>query len=116
MNMLDNGASLSRIARVLAAYLVETRQTRHSDLYLRDIRRQLAQRFGHLAADVQSARGLSGETDQQIDNFLKQQTGARQIELIKEIDKSLIGGVVISTTDAEMDASIRGKLQKLRRI
>lgn len=37
----------------------------------------------------------------------------REVEISAEVDKALIGGVVIRTEDLVIDGSVRGKLQKL---
>jgi F0F1-type ATP synthase delta subunit len=116
INMIDNGSTMSDIAQVLAAYLVENHQARQAELYLRDIRRALANRFGHVSVEVQSARQLDQSTERQIAELIKRRTNNDQVETIKTVDNSLIGGVVISTTDDELDASIHRKLQKLRMI
>lgn len=116
VDMLEKGESVDRVAKILAAYLVESNQTRSAELYLRDIEFSLAQRFGIVTAYVHSARQLNRKTEEQIEQLLKTTTNAKEIEMIKIENPSLIGGVVIRTVDAELDGSVRTKLQKLRSI
>jgi F-type H+-transporting ATPase subunit delta len=116
VNLLENGVSTKKAAQVLAAYLAENHQTRSAELYLRDIRGEIERRFGHVSAEVASARQLSTELEKQVEHFIKKSTGARTVETIKTVEPDLVGGVVISTTDAEMDGSIKTRLQKLRKI
>ena len=116
VDMLESGATTKKIAETLAAYLIENRATRDMELYLYDIRAELEERFGLVAADVKSAKEITATLEKQIADFIKKTTNAKQVEVIKTVDKDLIGGVVISTTDAELDMSIQSKLQKLRSI
>ena len=116
VNLIESGASMKKTAEILAAYLADNHQLRDAELYLRDIRAELERRFGLASADVASARKLSGELEKQVKHFVKKATGAREVEIIKTVDEDLIGGVVISTTDAKFDNSIRTKLQKLKRV
>lgn len=116
IDMIEDGISTKKVAEILAAYLFSNGLTREAELYMYDIRAELEERFGLLTADVTSAKKISAKIEKQITDFLEKTTNAKQIELIKTIDESLIGGVVISTTDAELDMSIRGKLQKIRSI
>ncbi|MDR2524223.1 MAG: F0F1 ATP synthase subunit delta [Candidatus Nomurabacteria bacterium] len=116
VDLLERGKSAKQIAVALATYLREKRQTRLAELYLRDIRAEIQRRFGLVSAEVTSASKLSDELEREIKTFIKNQTDAQKVEIIKTVDPDLIGGVVISTTDAEMDASVRTKLQKLRSI
>lgn len=116
VDMLEKGESVDRVAKILAAYLIESNQTRNTELYLRDIEFDLAQRFGIVTAYVYSARQLNRKTEEQIEQLLKNTTNAKEIEMIKIENPSLIGGVVVKTVDAELDGSVRTKLQKLRSI
>ena len=116
VNMIESGSSMKQVAVALAAYLAENRRLRDSELYLRDIRAEIGRRFGLVSANVESARELTATLEKQISQFIKKETNAKEVEIIKTVDKSLVGGVVISTTDAELDNSIRTKLQKLRSI
>jgi len=114
--MIEDGASMSKIAQTLAAYLVENKQTRLVELYIRDLRAQLERRFGLASAEVQSVEKLSTSTVEDVEKYLKQQTGAREVEVINTINPDLVAGVVISTTDAEVDMSLRNKIKKLRSV
>lgn len=116
VNLIESGSDMKHVAAVLAAYLTENHRLRDVELYMRDIRAELENRFGLVSADVKTARKLSDDLEQQISQFIKNETDAKSVEIIETVDKSLVGGVVISTTDAELDNSIRTRLQRLRSI
>ncbi|SFR65137.1 ATP synthase F1 subcomplex delta subunit [Marinobacter daqiaonensis] len=62
--------------------------------------------------DVTAAFELSEEQQQKLAQALSRNLD-RQVSLSTQADSSLIGGVVIRTGDMVIDASVRGKLQKL---
>jgi F0F1-type ATP synthase delta subunit len=115
-DQLADGEPAARLAQVLAAYLVENRQTRLADLLIRDIETALLSRHKHLAADVVAARKLSSLVRQDLVNMLKAATNAATVELVENEDPALLGGIIVRTPEAELDASLRTKLTKLRSI
>jgi F0F1-type ATP synthase delta subunit len=115
-DMLAAGASARKIGQILAAYLVENRLVRDRALFVRDLRREIEQRFGVTSVEVRSASRLSAAIERQIETFVRQQTGAKQIEIMNSVDESLIAGVVISTTDYELDGSLKSRIKELRNV
>jgi len=113
---LAAGESPKRIAKILAAWLTESKQTRTAELILRDIESALFHDYKFLVANVVSARKLSRESLRNLREMLLIETDAKTAEIIEQIDSKLIGGVVIRTPESEMDASSHTKLQKLRTI
>jgi len=115
-DQLAAGESPRRVAKVLAAYLTETNQKRLAGLLLRDIRSALLHQHRHLAAGVTSARKLDPQILTDLRTMLLKETNAKTAEIVERVKPSLIGGIIVRTPDAEMDASLRAKLQKLRAI
>lgn len=62
--------------------------------------------------EVLSAYPLAGESQQKLTQSLKGYL-QREVSIRSEVDKSLIGGVVIRAGDLVIDGSVRGKLNKL---
>jgi F-type H+-transporting ATPase subunit delta len=50
----------------------------------------------------------------QIGDAIGEQTG-RQIELTSEVDPGILGGIVLRVGNSILDASIRNRLEQLRR-
>ena len=109
----DNKTSKSHVLQMLAAYLIVHKQQKHVDLVLLDIAREFAAQQGHLYADVTSAYPLDASAKAELQAYLKQQTGARSIELHEEIDASLLSGVIVRTSDEQLDTSAATKLNRL---
>jgi len=116
IDMLESGVPVERVAKTLAVYLAESRQTRNVELYLRDIELEVAKRFGQVTAYASSAKQLSAEARRQVERLVKASTGATSVETIETVNPQLIGGIVVKTADAELDGSVRTKLRNLRSI
>ena len=116
IDLLSTGTPIKRVAKILAAYLIKTKQSRNVNLYIRDLELAYAERFGVATARVYSARKLSQQIRTQVKRLVKSTTNTKDVELIEIVDPSLIGGIIINTADAGLDESIRTKLQKLRSV
>lgn len=116
IDMLEAGKSVRQVARTLAAYLVEIRQTRNAELYIRDFELAAAERFGVTAAYVYSASELSDKVRKQVEQLVKAKSGTKAVEMVEKIKPELIGGIIIKTADAELDGSVRTKLRNLRSV
>jgi F-type H+-transporting ATPase subunit delta len=76
--------------------------------------RALVQRSrGIVGATVESATPLSDAEVEAIRERLEQMTG-RQVELSVRVEPALIGGVAVRIGDRMIDASVRGRLRRLR--
>ena len=67
-----------------------------------------------LEVSVTSAVDLDEETVKGIGKKIEQQTGNR-VELTSHVDPDLIGGLVIRVGNLVLDASVRNRLERLRR-
>lgn len=102
-----------KVADELAAYLVESRRTDEYELIVRDIEYALAAR-GVLVADVSAAHDLSSASQEAITSYLKTISAATDIQLRSNVDESLLGGVRITSSLGELDATLKRKIMKLR--
>jgi F-type H+-transporting ATPase subunit delta len=67
-----------------------------------------------LEVRVTSAKPLDEETVKSIGRRIEEQTGQR-IELDANVDPDVIGGLVLRVGNMVMDASVRGRLERLRK-
>lgn len=102
--------------RVLAAYLVSENRVNEAELVIHDIERELYQQDGQLLVHVTSARPLAETVRTALKKLLKEQTKATQVALTEKTDAALLGGLVARTSDAELDTSVRAKLNQLATI
>jgi F-type H+-transporting ATPase subunit delta len=66
-----------------------------------------------LAVDLTTAYELSEEDAKEILAQIEQQSG-RQVEATRSVDPDLIGGFVLRAGPMLVDASVRGRLERLR--
>ena len=67
-----------------------------------------------LPVTVTSAVELPQQTIDKIGQSVEQQTG-RKVELTGKVDKDIIGGLVLQVGNMVLDASIHGRLERLRK-
>jgi len=85
---------------------------------LQDISRSFNELYkkhkGIREATVITAVELTDELKQKIFQKIKELTGSDQIKLTNIVDPSIIGGFILNIDDLRYDASISGKLAKLK--
>ena len=67
-----------------------------------------------LPVEVTSAVELDEATVEQIGKTIGEQTG-QQVELSSHVDPNILGGIVVRAGNAILDASIRNRLEQLRK-
>jgi F-type H+-transporting ATPase subunit delta len=67
-----------------------------------------------LPVEVTSAVVLDPSVAQELDRRIREQTG-QTIELTSNVDPDILGGIVLRVGNSILDASIRNRLQQLRR-
>lgn len=80
----------------------------------------IAEQFEHLRADheqrvevlVTSAYELDSQQQTKLANALKKRLN-REISITTQVDKALIGGVILRAGDTVIDGSVRGRLNRL---
>ncbi len=102
--------------QALAAYLVENKREHEANLIVTDIERELFEQDGQLVVSVTSARPLTGDVRSHLTKLLTDRLQAKKVFLTESTDAALIGGLIARTPDAELDASIRTKINRLATI
>jgi F-type H+-transporting ATPase subunit delta len=97
--------------RSAAAWLMDHGQARGAEYLARDVAAVLAER-GYVTVRVVTARPLSLGARQRIETYVREQTGAKELELETAVDAGLIGGVIIETPGRILDASVKTKLAR----
>ena len=111
---LSDGANTKDIAKKLAAYLVEYKQTHDVELLMRDVEEILESEFGVIVVRITSARTLDEATREHITASLLAQSNAKEVVIAEEtVDAELIGGVVVETATGVFDSSLKSKLRDL---
>lgn len=106
--------SVKQAVTELAALLLEYRMHDQVEELILDIAKEYQLQHGVVEADVVSARKLSTELKRQLERRVKQSTGAKKVLLHEQVDSSLLGGMILTAPDMELDTSLKTKLAKLR--
>jgi F-type H+-transporting ATPase subunit delta len=80
----------------------------------RELDRLMAVEEGRLDVELTTAYELS---DSEADAILKQiqDASGRNVEATRKVDPNLIGGFVLQAGSMRVDASVRGRIERLRR-
>lgn len=108
--LLETSKDSKQLATAIAAYLLETRQTKDAGAILRDLEAVRFDKKGVLEIHVTSAHRLSEDTLKSI----KALFDAKHIIIHEEQDPSLLGGVKVRAHDKRIDYSVRTRLQRLK--
>ena len=103
------GTAMGQLLDEVAAYLIDTKLVRYSDVMVRDIEEAL-ERHGVLIARVTSAHPLDDILAQRITQLLS----APDVHLVRSIDPQILGGVLIETPSERLDMTVRQKLTLLQ--
>ncbi len=109
----DGDLTISRAAKLLAAYLITERRTNEVHLLLNDLASELESR-GTTTINVVSAHKLTDQINRELKDLFKKQTGASHAELEAELDPALLGGLRASSANLEVDLSVKGRLNALK--
>jgi F0F1-type ATP synthase delta subunit len=110
---LADGESKATVLRDVAAYLIDSGRTSEATLVVRDIEAMLVSN-GTAIGTVTSARTLTSGALQSIETMVKQSDSRiKQVVLREQIDESLIGGMKLELPSAQLDASVKAKLDKI---
>jgi F-type H+-transporting ATPase subunit delta len=80
----------------------------------REFERLIAEHEGVVHAELTTAVELSDDEAQKLLSQIEQASG-RKVEARRRVDPDLIGGIVLQVGSHRLDASVRGRLERLRR-
>ncbi len=109
VDQLESGLQSDQLAKVLAAYLLDIRQTRELPKLMRAVQDVLAQR-GRTQIEIVSAHQVSQDLKQQI----KQAFGAQNPIFHQTIDPKIVGGFQAFSAEKQLDLSVRTKLNRFK--
>jgi F-type H+-transporting ATPase subunit delta len=78
-----------------------------------ELERIIAQAEGQLTVTLTTAYELSDDEAKDIVGRIEQASG-RKVEAMREVDPDLIGGIVLQAGSLRADASVRGRLERMR--
>ena len=102
------------LLRSFLLVLVDKGRARQLEEIAREFERLAAEQEGIVRAELTTAVELS---DAEAKKLLKQieQASGQKVEATRSVDPDLIGGMILQVGSRRLDASVRGRLERLRR-
>jgi F0F1-type ATP synthase delta subunit len=105
-----------KLAKTIAAYLLDTHDTADLESLIRDVMEYRAQ-HGVVEAVAISAHDLSRDAIRDLEAILKREhPKAKSVHIISRKDPSVVGGVRLQMANEQLDLSIREKLDTFKRL
>ena len=102
------------LVRNFLRLLAEKGRTGQVEEVYRELERLAAAEERRLEVELTTAVDLPPEEERRILEQIERASG-RKVEATRKVDPSLIGGVVLQAGSLRVDASVRGRLERLRR-
>jgi F0F1-type ATP synthase delta subunit len=105
-----------RLAREIAAYLLDERRVNDLDSVLRDVQADWAEQ-GYVEVLAVSAHDISSATLAEIKRQIKAlYPNAKQVIVTPVHDPAVIGGVRLRLSDRQLDLSVEAKLNRFKQL
>ena len=110
---LVSGVDAKKLAKQLAAYLIDTKRTKELQMVISDIEYQMSLN-GVVVANVTSAHTLDEIAKTALIDLIRKSTKATKIRLKEHLDPSVLGGIKLKFTGSELDTTIARRLTTLK--
>jgi F-type H+-transporting ATPase subunit delta len=114
VDVVDEDGRIGPEVRNLAKLLIEARRIDDLGAVVDEFERLVDEAAGRVRATVTTAIGLGEDDRRRLSSDLSKQLG-QEVRLESRVDPSILGGIVLQLGDRLVDASLRGRLQQLRR-
>jgi F-type H+-transporting ATPase subunit delta len=105
--------SSDELVRNFVLLLVDKNRAGQLEDIVDEFERLVAREEGRLKVDLTTAHELSPDETRQILDQIQKASG-RQVDATTSVDPSLIGGIVLQAGSLRVDASVRGRFERLR--
>jgi F0F1-type ATP synthase delta subunit len=110
------GSNTQALAKEVAAYLLDTKQTGSLESLVRDVL-ALREAQGIVEATASTAHDIPEELLKEVQQLLKHQLPkAKTIDVRPAHDSSVIGGLKIRLANEQLDLTVRSKLDTFKRL
>lgn len=112
--MITTSSDPSKLAKAIARYLTEERQTKDLDGLMRDIIR-MRENDGIIEVTATTAFPLSDQLKRDIRSLIEKQHNTTHIIINEVIDPYVVGGLKLETSEQQLDVTVQAKLHRLKR-
>ena len=109
-----NHEEQSLVSKKVVKFLIKKRllsKTREILIFLNKI---INEHEGRVVAKVSSAEKISEKTNKELKRTLSTRYSAKEISLVENLDKKLLGGIKIEVNDEVIDLTIKNKIERLQ--
>jgi F-type H+-transporting ATPase subunit delta len=103
-----------QLLRNFLLVLVDKGRIGQLEVIAEEFERLVAEQEGVLSAELTTAVELSDDDERRLLQQIETASG-RKVEATRHVDPDLIGGIVLQVGSHRLDASVRGRLDRLRR-
>jgi F-type H+-transporting ATPase subunit delta len=103
-----------QLLRNFLLVLVDKGRIAELEVIAEEFERLVAEEEGVLSAELTTAVELSDDDERRLLQQIETASG-RKVEATRHVDPGLIGGIVLQVGSHRLDASVRGRLDRLRR-
>jgi F-type H+-transporting ATPase subunit delta len=103
-----------QLLRNFLLVLVDKGRISELEVIAEEFERLVAEQEGVLSAELTTAVELSDDDERRLLQQIETASG-RRVEATRHVDPGLIGGIVLQVGSHRLDASVRGRLDRLRR-
>jgi len=112
-----DGKSSSEVKVVIKKFvelLVEKNQLSRAEKIIDEFIKIWNSKRGIVEAKAISAKGLDKETIKLLKNYIVKLSGAKEVMMSQEVNKDILGGMVIRYGDKVVDGSLKTQLEDLK--
>ena len=104
-----------KIVKDFVIYLRKKRLLKLVPQLLETFRKSYDEKHGIVEAEVRVQFRMDADTKRSLSDTLKKRYNAHEVDITELVDERLIGGMKVRVNDEIYDASVKGRLQSLRR-
>lgn len=113
-NLIDQEASSQGLAKKVASYLIDTKQTLQLDSMMRDVM-SVRESKGTYEINVATAHPLSQTQINGISEYMKKHfDNCKDVIIHQKVDPTLLGGVRIESAHYLIDKSVKSELNYIK--
>ena len=110
---LGQTAGFDRLTQNFLGVLSQNRRLYSLNAIIKAFRGELSKRRGEVKASVRSAFPLTAEQERTLQDSLKKSLGFN-VHLDLSVDRSLLGGMIVTVGSRMIDDSVKSKLERLK--
>ncbi len=111
------GQSATESAQTVKGFvnlLVKKRMISKSEDVIEAYRKLTLGEKGIVEAEVTTSHPLAPEAEENIKKFVKEEFGAKEVEIHHKLEESLLGGMKLKVGDTIIDGTLKGRLNHLQ--